>query len=119
MTLGANCWPLLCGVFGPEAPALPAPPKPCCPPKCGPAPSELGTLGWPGCNEFGVPAAPSPEGRGLLRESTSCVCEEVGVAWAEPDGDCVAPPWEGEEVPEFESFFLEDLLSFARESCSC
>jgi hypothetical protein len=28
-------------------------------------------------------------------------------------------PSPGEAVPEAESFFLEDLLSLARESCSC
>lgn len=117
MTLGANGWPPLCGVPGPEAPALLGLPKPCCPPKCDPLPRELGTPGCPGCSEFAFPAEFSPEGRGLLRESTSWVWEEVGVAWAEPDGEDVA--CEGEDVPELESFFLDDLLSLARESCSC
>lgn len=40
---------------------------------------------------------------------------------ADEAGDCVEePPWEGDDVPEDESFFLEDLLeSLALESCSC
>lgn len=58
-------------------------------------------------------------GKGLFRGSMSCVWDEVGVPWAEFAGDWFAP-CEGEEVPEDESFFLEDLLeSLARESCSC
>lgn len=61
-----------------------------------------------------VEAELSPEGSGLLRESTSCVWDEEGV----PEGDCVEP-CEGEAVPELESFFLEGFLSLARESCSC
>lgn len=90
---------------------------PCCPPKCGPPPKELGAPGGPGCSEFGVPA-PSPEGRGLLRESISWVWEEEGVACAEPDGELEAP-CDGDEVPELESFFLVDFSLLARESCSC
>lgn len=49
------------------------------------------------------------------------VVEEDGVAI----GDWVASlsfegPWDGDDVPSFESFLdLEDLGSFARESCSC
>lgn len=45
-----------------------------------------------------------------MRESTSWVWDEEGV----PEGDCVEP-CEGEAVPELDSFFLEDLLSLARE----
>lgn len=75
---------------------------------------ELVPPGWPGC----VPAFPaglSPAGRGLLRPSTSWVCEDEGVAWAEPEGELEAP-WEGEEVPELESFFLDDFSLLPRES---
>ena len=61
-----------------------------------------------------VEAELSPDGSGLLRESISWVWEDEGV----PEGDCVEP-CEGEAVPELDSFFLEDLLSLARESCSC
>ena len=53
----------------------------------------------------------------LLRASASCVCDEEGVAWAEPEGELEAP-CEGDAVPELESFFLDDLLSLLRESCS-
>lgn len=85
-TLGANGWPLLWGVPGPEAPPLPVP-KLCCPPKCGPLPSEPAPA-WPGWEpEFD--AEPSPPGRGLLRASARWVCDEEGVAWAEPEGDWV------------------------------
>ena len=53
-----------------------------------------------------------------MRASASCVCDEDGVALAEPAGELV--PCEGDAVPEVESFFLDDLLpSFALESCSC
>jgi hypothetical protein len=53
----------------------------------------------------------------FLRASASCVCDEDGVALAEPAGELAAP---GDAVPELESFFLDDLLpSFALESCSC
>jgi hypothetical protein len=52
----------------------------------------------------------------------SAVVDEEGVT----TGDCAASreplPWEGDEVPSFESLFLDldDLFgSFARESCSC
>jgi hypothetical protein len=117
MTLGAKGWPARLGVAGPEAGAL-LDPKLCWPLKCDPAVKELGVAAWPGCRELGAAAEPSPEGRGLLRPSTSWVCEEVGVAWAEPEGDWVAP-CDGEAVPGFASFFLEDLLSLARDSCSC
>lgn len=79
--------------------------------------------GCDGPGPFGAPAlAPStltlsPES-GLFLPSTKAVDEDVGVTWPEPTGDTVLMT--GEEVPEFESFFLEDLLeSFARESCSC
>jgi len=58
--------------------------------------------------------------------SLTFVEEELGVAVLELLGDLESPPTavdeaeRGEAVPEFESFFLEDLLeSFARDSCSC
>jgi hypothetical protein len=54
----------------------------------------------------------------LLRESVSCVCDDEGVAWAEPEGELLEAPCEGDAVPEVESFFLDDLLSLLRESCS-
>lgn len=118
MTLGAKGpGPLRWGVPGPDAGPL-LDPKLCWPLKCDPAVKELGVPAWPDCKELAAAAEPSPEGKGLLRPSTSCVCEEVGVAWAEPEGDCV-PPCDGEAVPGFASFFLEDLPSLARESCSC
>jgi hypothetical protein len=65
------------------------------------------------------PEAPSAAGWFLLRASVSCVCEEEGVAWAEPEGELEAPS-DGDAVPEVESFFLDDLLSLSllRESCS-
>lgn len=63
-------------------------------------------------------AAPSAAGWLLLRESVSCVCDDEGVAWAEPEGELLEAPCEGDAVPEVESFFLDDLLSLLRESCS-
>jgi hypothetical protein len=48
----------------------------------------LGRPGCAACTELGVTPAPlSPAGSGLLRESISCVVDDVGVAWAEPDGE--------------------------------
>jgi hypothetical protein len=117
MTLGASGWPTLWGVPGPEAPALPAPPRPmmpCCAPNCEPPPVELVPPDWPGCKAPFV-AALSPEGRGLLRESTNWVCEDEGVAWAELEGEFEAP-CKGEEVPEVESFFLDDFSLLPLES---
>ena len=64
-----------------------------------------------------LPEAPSAADWPLVRASVSCVCDEEGVAWAEPEGELDAPS-EGEAVPEVESFFLDDLLSLLRESCS-
>ena len=65
----------------------------------------------------------SLEGRGLFRWSINWVVDDVGVALAEPAGECVAdPPWEGEAVPALEESldFFEDLFeSLVRESCSC
>lgn len=66
---------------------------------------------------------PSCDGRGLFRGSFSEVVEADGVA----TGDCAAsredpPRDDGEDVPSFESLFLdfEDLFgSLVRESCSC
>lgn len=52
--------------------------------------------------------------------------EDVGVPWFELEGDKACEPafkdevWPGDEVPDEESFFFEDLFeSFARDSCSC
>ena len=122
ITLGAKGWPALWGVPGPEAPALPAPPKlpaPCCAPKDEPWPRELDAPDWPGGIEPAAPEALSPDGSGLLRASVNCVWEDVGVACADPEGELEAP-CEGDEVPEVESFFLvEDLSDFALASCSC
>ena len=63
------------------------------------------------------PAVPSVAGWLLPRASVSCVCDEEGVAWAEPEGECEAAS-DGDAVPEFESFFLDDLPSLLRDSCS-
>jgi len=70
--------------------------------------------------EFATP--PSLGGSGLFRESFRAVVDEEGVA----TGDCAAsleePDCEGDDVPSFDSLFLdlEDLFgSLARESCSC
>jgi hypothetical protein len=67
-------------------------------------------------------APPSFGGRGLFRGSLRDVVDVDGVA----TGDCAASrddcPEEGEDVPSFESLFLDldDLFgSFDRESCSC
>jgi hypothetical protein len=121
-TLGARGCPSLEGVPGPEAPALPAPPglmTPCCPPNCGAPAVEPEAPGWPGCNEPVLAEAASAAGWILLRASARVVCDEVGVGWAELDGELEAP-CKGDAVPEVESFFLDDLLpSLARESCSC
>src|SRR5690349_22420089 len=86
MTLGPSGVPNLWGVTEPGAPALPAPGpiKPCCPPNGGPPVSDPGVGSWPGCNVLG---GASGAGTILLRASASCVCEEVGVAWAEPEGE--------------------------------
>jgi hypothetical protein len=63
-------------------------------------------------------------GSGLFRGSTSWVCEEVGVALAEPAGDWFGCCEEGEAVPDLsdaESLpFLDDddfVGSLALESC--
>jgi len=85
---------------------------PCCPPNDEPAPVELGGPSCPDCGPA-FAAALSPAGRGLLRESTSWVCDDEGVAWAELDGEFA---WEGEEVPELESFFLDDFSLLPLES---
>jgi hypothetical protein len=76
-----------------------------------------------GCKaEFDMDAFGSLGGSGLFLESLRAVVDEEGVA----TGDCAAsleePPCEGDDVPSFDSLFLdlEDLFgSFARESCSC
>ena len=64
--------------------------------------------------------APSFGGSGLFRRSLSVVLEDEGVT----AGDCAASrefDCEGDEVPSFDSLFLDfDLFgSFVRESCSC
>ena len=86
---------------------------PCCPPNCAPPGTNPGLGCWPGGKG---PEEPSADWI-LLRASASCVCDDDGVAWAEPEGELEAP-CEGEAVPELESFFLDDLLSLFRESCS-
>jgi hypothetical protein len=68
----------------------------------------------------GPDAAPSFGGSGLFRKSLSVVLEDDGVT----AGDCAAfceLDCEGDDVPSFDSLFLDlDLLgSFVRESCSC
>ena len=57
----------------------------------------------------------------LDRVSARLCVEELGVACAEPAGDCPEEAAAGEAVPEDESpFFLVILFpSLARESCSC
>lgn len=62
----------------------------------------------------------------LFRRSFRFVEDEVGVAVFELLGDLESLPGRvveeesGDAVPEFASFFLEDLpLSLALESCSC
>ena len=65
---------------------------------------------------------PSLGGRGLLRESLRAVVEDEGVATGDWAASLDEPACEGEDVPSFDSLFLDldDLLgSFARESCSC
>lgn len=119
-TLGARGCPSLLGVPEPAAPALlPAPTELAepCGPKSPPAFVEADAPGWPGCGGTGPPGAPSTGDWILLRASASWVCDDDGVGWAELEGELEAPR-EGEAVPE-ESFFLDDLLSLARESCSC
>lgn len=122
-TLGARGCPSLEGVPGPEAPGLvvppgligPCPAKDCCPPARDPE-DGCGFV----CSDPRLPAAaaaPSAAGWLLLRASVSCVWEEEGVAWAEPEGELEAAS-DGDAVPEAESFFLEDLPSLLRESCS-
>ena len=119
-TLGARGCPNLEGVPGPAAPALPAAPgliMPCPPKDCGP-PAREPDEGWGFCcSDPMLAEAPSAAGWLLLRASVSCVCDEEGVAWAEPEGELEAPS-DGEAVPEVESFFLDDLPSLLRESCS-
>jgi len=119
-TLGARGCPNLEGVPGPAAPALPAAPgliMPCPPKDWGP-PAREPDEGWEFCcSDPMLAEAPSAAGWLLLRASVSCVCDEEGVAWAEPEGELEAPS-DGDAVPEVESFFLDDLLSLLRESCS-
>jgi hypothetical protein len=92
---------------------------PCCAPNCGAPAIEPEAPGWAGCREPVLGWALSAAGWILLRASASCVWEEEGVGWAEPEGELEAPAT-GDAVPEVESFFLDDLLpSLALESCSC
>jgi hypothetical protein len=123
ITLGGSC-PWRLGVPGP--PALGEPP---------PTLNRSGaTILAPGFNEFIEPdcgcraglaalfTAPSFGGRGLFRGSVRVVVEEEGVATGDWPASRDAFDCEGEEVPSFDSLFLDldDLLgSFARESCSC
>jgi hypothetical protein len=64
-----------------------------------------------------LPPAPSEEACILLRASFSWVCDDEGVPCAEPEGELEAPS-DGDAVPDVASFFLEDLPSLLRESCS-
>lgn len=111
VTLGTRGCPILWGVPAPPAPA-PAPPViPPGPPNI--APAEAPDAPCWGCREP-LLGWPSAEGA-FLRASASWVWDEDGVTLA---GELA--PCEGDAVPEFESFFLDDLLpSFALESCSC
>lgn len=120
-TLGARGCPSLEGVPGPAAPALPALPgpiRPCPANDCGPPAREPDEGCWFCCSDPRWAAAPSVAGWLLLRASVSCVCDEEGVAWAEPEGEFEAPS-DGEAVPEFESFFLDDFPSLLRERTLC
>lgn len=116
-TLGARGCPSLEGVPGPAAPALPGPIRPCPANDCCPPAREPDEGCWFCCSDPRWAAAPSVAGWLLLRASVSCVCDEEGVAWAEPEGEFEAPS-DGEAVPEFESFFFDDFPSLLRESCS-
>lgn len=119
ITLGARGCPSREGVPGPAVPALAVAPglmTPCWP-SCAPAAREPEAGCAFGCDEPVCPAGASTAGWILLRASVSWVCDEDGVAWAEPEGELEAAS-EGDAVPEVESFFLDDLLSLLRESCS-
>lgn len=64
---------------------------------------------------------PSLGGKGLFRTSLRAVVDEDGVATGDDVASRDEPACNGDAVPSFESLFLDfdDLLSFARESCSC
>jgi hypothetical protein len=124
-TLGVIGWLCRLDAVEPAWPVLP----PAFEPACAWCPWNMFWFGWACCCCWpgdGAPAwdwvGPSGPGIGLLRESTRFEVEDVGVACAEPAGDCVEPPC-GEPVPVDESLdFLASLLpspSFFRESCSC
>lgn len=76
----------------------------------------------PGCK---AAFEPSPVDGCLFLDSFKAVVEDVGVPWFEFEGDRAWEPgkaaaWLGDDVPDEESFFFEDLFeSFARDSCSC
>ena len=59
-----------------------------------------------------------------LLTSLTLVADELGVPCADPTGERLSLPaaalgWDGEALPEAESFFLEDLLeSLALDNCS-
>lgn len=88
----------------------------------------LGRFGAAWCIEFvcSPPAEPAslPAGT-LFLTSLTFVVDELGVPWTELAGDRLSVPegalaCEGEDVPELESFFFEDLLeSLALDNCSC
>lgn len=120
MTLGARGWPSLEGVPKPTVPTLPLPllpAWPCCAPNCGPAARDPEGGAWPGGTDPPGPGGASTAGWILFRASVSWVCDDEGVPVAEPEGELEAPR-EGDAVPEDESFFLDDLPSLLRESCS-
>jgi hypothetical protein len=62
----------------------------------------------------------------LFLASISVEVDEEGVTWLGVGGDwtgaeaALGRGWEGDDVPELDSLFLDDLFgSLARESCSC
>lgn len=92
-TLGARGWPILLGVPEPEGPAVAAGAgfiMPWGAPNICPPLADVEVAGGVGCNVPTVGWVPSMEGA-LLRASARCVCDEVGVGWAELEGEAEAP----------------------------
>lgn len=99
------------------------PPAPCC---CWKPPGACPKLELMAAAPEGGAPGPDwvgPSGRDLLRASTRLEVEEVGVAWADEEGDWLDEPACGEAVPDEDSFFLASLLAsrspLVLESCSC